>query len=223
MVEQAGLVELAPSAIFVRHLETAEIRFWNRGAEELYGWSRAEAVGRVSHELLQTEFPRPMSEIEADLEQHGRWEGELAHSTRDGRRVRVKSRWAVQRDPDGRPMAFVEANTDITEQVRLLQQAEAAETQFRGLLESGPDAVVIVDARGAIQIVNRQTEALFGYARADLLGKPVEALLPARFRRKHVGHRTDYQNDPHTRPMGIGLELFGLRQDGTEFPVEISL
>jgi PAS domain S-box-containing protein len=94
---------------------------------------------------------------------------------------------------------------------------------FRGLLESAPDAIVIVDTSGTIQIVNRQTEVLFDYPRAELLGQPVEVLLPERFRGRHSAHRAGYQRDPHTRPMGAGLELFGRRRDGSEFPVEISL
>lgn len=103
------------------------------------------------------------------------------------------------------------------------ERGVAAEAKFRGLLESAPDGVIIIDGAGLIQIVNRQTELLFGYPRDELLGQPVEVLLPERFRERHVGHRTGYQRDPHTRPMGTGLELFGLRRDGSEFPLEISL
>lgn len=99
----------------------------------------------------------------------------------------------------------------------------AAEERFRGLLEAAPDAMVIVDDAGIIKLVNAQTEALFGYAREDLLGRPVELLMPHRFRGQHGVHRGRYAANRQVRPMGAGLDLHGLRQDGTEFPVEISL
>lgn len=99
----------------------------------------------------------------------------------------------------------------------------ATPDSFRSFVEFAPDAVVIIDVRGDIVLVNAQTEALFGYQRDELVGKPVEILLPQRYRDAHVGHRADFLARPQTRPMGAGLELFGLRKDGREFPVDISL
>lgn len=101
--------------------------------------------------------------------------------------------------------------------------AHPSDDRFRALLEAAPDAVVIVDQAGVISLVNRQTEILFGYRREELLGQPVEMLVPPRHRSSHATHRSIYRNSPRMRPMGEGLELHGLRKDGTEFPVEISL
>ena len=114
----------------------------------------------------------------------------------------------------------------VAELVRVRQQLRASRQmgeRFRGLLEAAPDAMVIVDQNGLMMLVNGQTEKLFGYHRDDLLGHPIEMLIPERMHSRHRGHRRDYLQDLRPRPMGTGLELYGRRRDETEFPVEISL
>ena len=213
--EQAELLDLTHDAIFVRDL-TARIVYWNRGAELLYGWKREEALGLISHELLKTDFPVPLAEIEAATVTSGAWEGELIHRRRDGSIVIVSTRWALRRDEGGEASAILEVNRDITTR-------KQEEQKFRGLLESAPDSIVIVDANGIIQLVNAQTEKLFGYSRDELVNQAIEILIPERFQPSHCGHRDNFARAPHARSMGVGLELYGRRKDGTEFPVEVSL
>src|SRR5213076_1096986 len=106
--------------------------------------------------------------------------------------------------------------TRVISIVRDLTDRTKAELKFRGFIESAPDAVVIVDAEGSIAIVNHLTEKMFGYRRHELLGQPIEMLVPERYHARHVRDRDDYMHAPRTRPMGLG-------KDGSEFPVEISL
>lgn len=94
---------------------------------------------------------------------------------------------------------------------------------FEGLVEAAPDAMITVDGQGVIRLVNRQAEILFGYPRKELIGRPLETLVPERFADVHPGHRARYFSEPRTRPMGVGLVLAGRRKDGTEFPVDIAL
>ncbi|MEE9253859.1 MAG: PAS domain S-box protein, partial [Pseudomonadales bacterium] len=104
-----------------------------------------------------------------------------------------------------------------------MTERKHAERLFGSLLESAPDSMVIVSEQGKIVMVNAQTEALFGYARDELIGKRLEVLIPERIRRRHREHRRVYTSSPHLRSMGSGLELYGLRRDGSEFPADISL
>jgi PAS domain S-box-containing protein len=213
--EQAELLELTHDAIFVRSLEK-KILYWNRAAEKLYGWQKEEARGKITHELLHTVFPKPLPEIHAEVFEKGYWEGELIHTRRDGALITVSSRWALRADATGRPVSILESNRDISHR-------KHEEQKFRDLLESAPDAIVIVNEQGRIVLTNAQTEKLFGYPRHELLDQPVEILVPRRFHGEHAGHRQNYSQSSRPRAMGANLELFGRRKDGTEFPVEISL
>jgi len=118
------------------------------------------------------------------------------------------------------PMQLQTANENLRQEVA---ERRKAETLFRKLLELAPDAMIAINAEGKIALLNSQAEQFFGYTRAELLGTPIEQLVPENFRERHRTHRSDYFEDPKARPMGAGMELRALRKDGSEFPVEISL
>ncbi|MBI4721125.1 MAG: PAS domain S-box protein, partial [Chitinivibrionia bacterium] len=157
--EQAELLALA-------HLLACgvddRIIFWNRGAERLYGWTKAEALGFASHKLLQTVYPEPLEKIKAKLFRKGSWEGELIHTRKDGERITVASHWVLHRDDKGQPVAILEANNDITGRKRIEEVLQQSERRHRLLFETMLQGVVYQDADGKVVSTNPAAEAILG-------------------------------------------------------------
>lgn len=214
----ARAFEHSPDATFLVDAE-GRILSVNSLAAEMFGYARDELLGKAIETLIPQRFigrhvGHRVGYMEAPRVRSMGEGMDLYARRKDGTELPVDIMLSPIESRQG--VLALTVVRDITERRR-------ADEKFRGLLESAPDAMVIVDETGAIVLVNSQTERLFGYPRKELLGKTVELLIPPRFRGQHPLHRAGYHSHPRVRPMGAGLELFGLRQDGTEFPIEISL
>ena len=216
------LVDETPDAL-IATAQDGTVLHWNRGAQIIFGYSSAEALGHSVADLIVP--PDRLEEeqvIQREILESGVATYESFRKRKDGSLIYVNTSTRVIRDDQGKVECFLTNHKDLTH-LKVTRDSKLIEARYRELLESTPDAIVIVKHMGRIVLANTQAEKLFGYERVALRGQPVELLLPERYRAGHVGHRANYFSQPRTRTMGVGLELYGRRKDGVEFPVEISL
>ncbi|MBD2517008.1 PAS domain S-box protein [Nostoc sp. FACHB-973] len=170
LLEQAQLLDLAHDTIITRNLNGA-ISFWNEGAEYMYGWTKAEALGQISYILLKTQFPQPIAEIEAELLEKGYWEGELTHFSRDARPITVASRWALQKDNAGTPIKILEINNDISEGKQVEAALQHYVHEVEDLYNNAPCGYHSLDGDGNFIRINDTELNWLGYTRDEMFHK----------------------------------------------------
>ncbi len=212
----ASIIQSSHDAVIGKTLDQF-ITSWNPGAERLYGYTAAEVTGRHIEVLIPAQNREREAAVVAAVTRGERVDQYQTRRLRkDGTTVEVSLNMSPIADRNGTIIGVASVARDVTEQQR-------AGARFRGLMEAAPDAMVCVDGDGRIALVNAQTERLFGYGRDELVGLPVETLVPDQVRGLHPAHRAGYVADPRPRPMGADIQLAGRRRDGSTFPAEVSL
>jgi len=216
-------LEAAPGALVVLDEQT-RVELWSAGAEEVFGYPSSEAMHRPLDDLVQAGGAHAGRESTVAFERARMGQTVLRERIcrrRDGLLVHVNESLRCRGGRDG-ATHFVACLVDVTA-LRVQRDTQLVHARYQGVLEYAPDAIVIVNDIGRIVLFNGRARDMFGHESAEIIGEPIEVLLPARLRGGHVRHRNGYLGAPRMRPMGEGLELHGMRRNGEEFPVEISL
>jgi PAS domain S-box-containing protein len=220
LAKQSRMLNSGFDAIIVRDSGDRVIS-WNQVAEQLYGWTADEASGRVTHELFNTIFSKPLDEITRDLHRDSRWEGELIRSRKDGSFVTVLSHWILDRDAQGQPRSVLEINIDISARKRAEEALREQHEWFRVTLSSIGDAVIATDTKGVVTLLNPVAESLTGWKQQEAAGQPLERV----FRIVNERTRREVEN-PALRAIregvivGLSNHTVLIARNGTETPID---
>lgn len=196
---------------------------WNRSAERIFGYTAEDVLGQP-YNLIPPEEQPLADAMFAGTERGIRLQDiEVRRRRKDGTIVDVRFSGAVFQPGDKEESAYLFMMKDITERKRAAEKPQESEARLRGFLAASPDAIIVVDESGQIVVASQRTENIFGYKPEEVVGKPLDVLVPDRSRAAHGGRMHGYLHDPKAREMAAGLGLYARRKDGSEFPAEIGL
>jgi len=199
------------------------ILYWSSGCERLYGWKRDEAMGQTLYRLLRTDYPVSREEILRSLRERGNWEGEVVHHTKSGWALSIRTLCVARKSEDGELQSILQNNIDVTGLRRAQEDLSDREALLRSILDTVPEAMVIIDERGIIQSFSAAAAALFGYRRDEVIGENVKILMPNPYAAEHDGYLDNYLRTGEKRIIGYGRLVKAVTKDGVVFPIELSV
>src|SRR5690348_3529298 len=213
--EPHQLVDLAFDAMFTRSFRDRTITSWNRGAERLYGWTRAEALGKEPAQLLCTRYPVPLEEIEEKLKTTGEWEGEILQCHKSGRLITANCRWGLQTDSAGEPLAILEINSDVSAYQRTLEGLRRSEQRFSLLVSAIAEyAIFMLDPDGVVSSWNEGAQRIKGYRADEIIGKHFSIFYTPEDRAAKKPPRALHRAEREGQFTGEGWRV---RKDGSRF------
>ncbi len=220
--ELSSLADALDAAVVIIHDLDGRILYWTSGCERLYGFAKAEAVGRRVADLLETRYPCPRAEIVAALAERGAWRGELEQRARSGATLTIASQWTTQKTASGE-MAVLQHNADVTPLKRAQLEIAEREAHLVSILSTVPEAMIVIDEKGLISLFSAGASALFGYRPDEVIGCNVKMLMPEPYRAEHDSYVSNYLRTGEARIIGYGRLVQGVAKDGRVFPVELSV
>jgi PAS domain S-box-containing protein len=222
-VDFADMAQILDLTNIVIHDERGKVLHWTTGCQRLYGWSANEVLGTVVHELLMTRYPFPRDKIIKQVRTSGSWQGEIEQRRKDGSLVSVASLWVARPTADGKIQSILQINSDITELKRAQTELMTREAHLRSILDTVPEAMIVIDETGVVTSFSAAAAQLFGYDAEEVIGRNVRMLMPAPYREEHDGYIRRYLETGDARIIGYGRVVKGRTKDGAIFPLELAI